>query len=833
MDNKSSTREGTSRKRRNWREKLGIPARDLPRISEEFPKGKGSEPKVTKEPRARLKGADVSRAGGESPAPGRVEARPAPMAPRHPVAKPAPLAPRKPAAAKAAKPAEAVKAPPRPLGPPRGGAKMAGGMSAPAFGKPPASPRPMTRPPVDDDFARRLRAQREAAEKLAARRLAESRGRSGQGAPMVTPPASGARPEPVHAPARPVPPAPAGAPAAFTEKGPAPAQPPSATPRTPAPVTPEPVHPAAPSGGQGGGALPFSFADTEPPARPAGEDKAARPHETATPAYIAPAPEAEPVPEPEAEPAPVAPAPGEAAVVDEELFEDEYATRRAAPEDYASAYDRYEEEFGAEPPRRKGMAWLVFLLAVLVMALVAVAVVYFFNRSNGAGVAPASGKVPVIQPQQTPVKVKPEAPAAKPAGHKRIYDRILNDGKEQGERVVPSEEKPLPVPRAPAGNPNDSGDALPLPLPPPPAMDGGQGKAPEVNRPTKSAQADAPVAMPAAAPPTGTTAKAGESGGLPPVPPPMSAQPPSGMGETVAKTDAKDSATASADSAGRRLMSVTTPRDAAGAADGKAAGTTRSKARAAVKTRRAKTVRARAARRVKRKTARTVARPAPRKVRQRQIARAPEAPTATPGPLSILPPPAAQSGGVRAYAPASPPAVAQAAPPAPTPQQAPRRVNNFNSGHKITNFTSAHAGRAASAAAQAPRRIAALPTPPARPASPAQGAVPRAQPPVAAARKAAPDAPAARAGTTAGKGYVVQLASYRSQADALREYQRIRGRHGRLLGGLTPRIQKKNLGAAGTFYRLGVGPLASRAQASKLCNALIASGERDCLVRRQ
>jgi len=80
---------------------------------------------------------------------------------------------------------------------------------------------------------------------------------------------------------------------------------------------------------------------------------------------------------------------------------------------------------------------------------------------------------------------------------------------------------------------------------------------------------------------------------------------------------------------------------------------------------------------------------------------------------------------------------------------------------------------------------------------------------------------------------VVQLAAFRSQQDALHAWRRIRAQHGALLGGLQPIVSKKNLGNAGTFYRLSVGPLPSRQAASRLCQRLIAGGEPDCLIRRR
>jgi cell division septation protein DedD len=94
----------------------------------------------------------------------------------------------------------------------------------------------------------------------------------------------------------------------------------------------------------------------------------------------------------------------------------------------------------------------------------------------------------------------------------------------------------------------------------------------------------------------------------------------------------------------------------------------------------------------------------------------------------------------------------------------------------------------------------------------------------------APDA--AASDNASGGGYVVQLASFRSEAEAQGDFQRLVQRHPQLVGGLDSRIQEASLGQSGSFYRLGVGPLAERSAATKLCTALIAAGEKDCLVRR-
>lgn len=96
-----------------------------------------------------------------------------------------------------------------------------------------------------------------------------------------------------------------------------------------------------------------------------------------------------------------------------------------------------------------------------------------------------------------------------------------------------------------------------------------------------------------------------------------------------------------------------------------------------------------------------------------------------------------------------------------------------------------------------------------------------------------PPASQNQATRSTGSGYVVQLAAYRSEQEALGQFQQLRSRHGNLIGNLPPAVQQTNLGASGTFYRLGMGPMSSKRAATELCNKLIAAGERDCLVRRR
>ena len=80
--------------------------------------------------------------------------------------------------------------------------------------------------------------------------------------------------------------------------------------------------------------------------------------------------------------------------------------------------------------------------------------------------------------------------------------------------------------------------------------------------------------------------------------------------------------------------------------------------------------------------------------------------------------------------------------------------------------------------------------------------------------------PATTPAVAGGAGYVVQLASFRSEVEAAGEFRRLQSRHPQLVGALQQRIQRADLGASGTFYRLGVGPLGNKDQASRLCNSL-------------
>lgn len=94
-------------------------------------------------------------------------------------------------------------------------------------------------------------------------------------------------------------------------------------------------------------------------------------------------------------------------------------------------------------------------------------------------------------------------------------------------------------------------------------------------------------------------------------------------------------------------------------------------------------------------------------------------------------------------------------------------------------------------------------------------------------------APPTPAPVTGSGNYLIQIAAFRTEAEAVAEYQRLSNRHASLLRGYGPIIQRADLGSRGIYYRLRVGPIDGKQRASGLCDSLLAAGETDCLVRRR
>jgi hypothetical protein len=98
-----------------------------------------------------------------------------------------------------------------------------------------------------------------------------------------------------------------------------------------------------------------------------------------------------------------------------------------------------------------------------------------------------------------------------------------------------------------------------------------------------------------------------------------------------------------------------------------------------------------------------------------------------------------------------------------------------------------------------------------------------------AAAKASP--PAAAHPAAAGGGYMIQLTSRRSQAEAVESFHALQRKYPQLLGSYSAEIQPAKLADRGTFYRVRIGSFPAD-RASALCKQLKAAGG-SCIVQRQ
>lgn len=102
----------------------------------------------------------------------------------------------------------------------------------------------------------------------------------------------------------------------------------------------------------------------------------------------------------------------------------------------------------------------------------------------------------------------------------------------------------------------------------------------------------------------------------------------------------------------------------------------------------------------------------------------------------------------------------------------------------------------------------------------------------AALRPEAPiSAPAVSSPGPALQGFAVQVASHRRQAEAVAKFADLQRRYPNLISGYQPLIQRADLGEKGIFYRLRIGPIASRGEANRLCESLRQAGLAGCFVR--
>ncbi len=90
--------------------------------------------------------------------------------------------------------------------------------------------------------------------------------------------------------------------------------------------------------------------------------------------------------------------------------------------------------------------------------------------------------------------------------------------------------------------------------------------------------------------------------------------------------------------------------------------------------------------------------------------------------------------------------------------------------------------------------------------------------------------PVVKPASGGGQGYVAQVRASKSRVDALGSFADIQQRYVDVLGNSQPDIQEADLGAKGIWYRLRIGPPASKKMAGDLCSQLKAKGMKDCIV---
>jgi hypothetical protein len=90
---------------------------------------------------------------------------------------------------------------------------------------------------------------------------------------------------------------------------------------------------------------------------------------------------------------------------------------------------------------------------------------------------------------------------------------------------------------------------------------------------------------------------------------------------------------------------------------------------------------------------------------------------------------------------------------------------------------------------------------------------------------------AAPAPAPASGGYVVQVSSQRSEADAQASFRALQGKFPAVLGAHSPSIKRADLGEKGVYYRAMVGPFGSSEEASQFCGNLKSAGGQ-CVVQR-
>ena len=87
------------------------------------------------------------------------------------------------------------------------------------------------------------------------------------------------------------------------------------------------------------------------------------------------------------------------------------------------------------------------------------------------------------------------------------------------------------------------------------------------------------------------------------------------------------------------------------------------------------------------------------------------------------------------------------------------------------------------------------------------------------------------ASTSASGGYVVQISSQRSEADAQSSFRSLQAKYPKELGDREAIVRRADLGPKGVYYRAMVGPFGSAGDADQFCGGLKAAGGQ-CIVQK-
>ncbi|WP_349509705.1 SPOR domain-containing protein [Bradyrhizobium sp. Tv2a-2] len=208
------------------------------------------------------------------------------------------------------------------------------------------------------------------------------------------------------------------------------------------------------------------------------------------------------------------------------------------------------------------------------------------------------------------------------------------------------------------------------------------------------------------------------------------------------------------------------------------------------------------------------------------------------GPRVVFPPlnqnanpPPVASVAPTAMPAAPPPGSAGAAPGGTLPNGEPRKIKTFSvkGDQPDPSALPVNAQPQAAPPATAAKNAKAARTPPSQANASANGPLslsPQGQPVETGTQIAAtnpaqvvPSAPASGSG-----GYLIQVSSQRSEADAQSSFRALQSKFPTVLGSQTPVIRRADLGEKGTVYRAMVGPFGSQEEADQFCNNYRSAG---------